>query len=303
VVQPLVSILINNYNYGQYLAEAIESALNQTYDPIEVIVVDDGSTDDSQAIMARYGDRIHAIYQSNQGQAAAFNTGFVQSRGEIICFLDADDLFLPDKVATIVTAFQQHADIGWCLHPQQLFQEGDKPAIDKRPKVPAPIVVRNLIATMQRGKLGNPFDFPIPATSAMCFRRTLLQTILPMPEGAGISLNDSYIKFVALGLSCGATINQAISLQRIHGNNAFTLKNDRRQTAQIHLLMAYWMHQKFPQLTTFTTNLLAVGVSAYQKVGGVEPYYWDLVEDYRQSLALKHRLQFAMKTWFYALKP
>jgi glycosyltransferase involved in cell wall biosynthesis len=306
VVQPLVSILINNYNYGQYLAAAIDSALNQTYDRLEVIVVDDGSTDGSRAIMAGYGDRIVAIYQPNQGQASAFNTGFARSRGAIICFLDADDLFLPHKVATIVPAFQAPAsqpdsNIGWVFHPQQFFQTDPPPAVE-HPLVAAPGVWRNLTALIQRGKLGNPFDFPIPATSAICFRRELLQRILPMPEGEGISLSDSYIKFVALGLSPGVTINQDLTLQRIHGQNAFTGKADRRQTAQIHVLMAYWMRQRFPQLTAFTNNLLAVGVNGYQKTGGLEPYYRDLIHEHVAALSLQQRLHFQMKVWFYALK-
>jgi glycosyltransferase involved in cell wall biosynthesis len=301
VVQPLVSILINNYNYGQYLAEAIDSALAQTYSHVEVIVVDDGSTDDSRAIMAGYGERIQAIEQPNQGQASAFNTGFAQSQGEIICFLDADDIFLPHKVATIVEAFAVSPAMGWCFHPQVLFHEGEPRWIPEA-TVTAPIVQRDLVALMQRGKLGNPFDFPIPATSAMSFHRHLMQRILPMPQGPGISLNDSYIKFVALGVSPGVTINQPLTLQRIHGNNAFTLKDDRRQVAQIHVLMAYWIRQKFPQLTQFTNNLLAAGVSAYQKTGGIEPDYRELVQDHLRALQIKQRLEFQLRIWFYGFK-
>ncbi len=306
MVQPLVSILINNYNYGQYLAAAIDSALTQTYEHLEVVVVDDGSTDGSRAIMAGYGDRIVAIYQPNQGQASAFNTGFARSRGEIICFLDADDIFLPHKVATIVVAFQSQASqpdpsVGWVFHPQQFFQV-DPPLEDDRPHVIAPAVWRNITALIQRGKLGNPFDFPIPATSAVCFRRDLLRRILPMPEGEGISLSDSYIKFVALGLSPGVTINQELTLQRIHGQNAFTGKDDRRLAAKIDVLMGYWMRQKFPQLTIFTNNLLAMGVSGYQKTGGLEPDCRDLVQEHVAALSLHQRLHFQIKVWFYALK-
>jgi glycosyltransferase involved in cell wall biosynthesis len=266
-----------------------------------VIVVDDGSTDDSRAIIAGYGDRIQAIYQANQGQASAFNTGFAQSRGEIICFLDADDIFLPHKVATMVDAFAVSPAMGWCFHPQVLFQEGEPRVIPAVTAV-APIVQHDLIALMQRGKLGNPFDFPIPATSAMSFHRRLMQRILPMPQGPGITLNDSYIKFVALGVSPGVTLNQAMTLQRIHDSNAFTLKDDRRQVAQIHVLMAYWIRQKFPQLTQFTNNLLAVGVSAYQKTGGIEPDYRELVQDHLRALQIKQRLEFQLRIWFYGFK-
>src|SRR6476646_282737 len=96
--EPLVSILINNYNYERFLKDAIDSALNQTYSKIEVIVVDDGSTDNSRSVIESYQDKVTAIFKENGGQASAFNTGFEASQGEIICFLDADDMFQPEKV-------------------------------------------------------------------------------------------------------------------------------------------------------------------------------------------------------------
>src|SRR5450631_2550416 len=87
---PLVSVLINNYNYREYLAQAIDSALSQDYDPIEIIVVDDGSTDDSRSIIARYGTKIRTVFQNNSGQASAFNAGINAAQGDILCFLDSD---------------------------------------------------------------------------------------------------------------------------------------------------------------------------------------------------------------------
>ena len=102
---PLVSILINNYNYGRFLGAAIESALSQDYPSIEIVVVDDGSTDNSRDIIDRYAGRIISVIKENGGQASAFNAGFAASQGEILCFLDADDLFNPEKVGRVVKAF------------------------------------------------------------------------------------------------------------------------------------------------------------------------------------------------------
>ena len=93
---PLVSILINNYNYAQYLSQAIDSALGQTYTNTEIIVVDDGSTDNSREIINSYGNQIISVLKENGGQASAINAGFAASKGDIICLLDADDIFLPD---------------------------------------------------------------------------------------------------------------------------------------------------------------------------------------------------------------
>ena len=105
-VKPLVSIVISNYNYGRYLRAAIDSALAQTYPPIEVVVVDDGSTDDSREVIESYGARILPVFKSNGGQGSAINAGFAASRGEIVMFLDADDEFLTDAVDEVIKVWR-----------------------------------------------------------------------------------------------------------------------------------------------------------------------------------------------------
>jgi hypothetical protein len=105
-VPPLVSILINNYNYGTYVGEAVRSALDQTWPRIEVVVVDDGSTDDSLARLALIPDpALRVIARPNGGQAAAYNTGFAAARGEYVLFLDSDDVLDPDVVESAIGAF------------------------------------------------------------------------------------------------------------------------------------------------------------------------------------------------------
>src|SRR6266700_1460758 len=104
--QPLASIIIDNYNYGRFLEQAIESALNQNYLRTEVIVVDDGSTDNSREVIARYGNRILPLVKDNGGQASAFNAGFRRSHGEVVLFLDADDALFPTAAAGAVEALK-----------------------------------------------------------------------------------------------------------------------------------------------------------------------------------------------------
>jgi glycosyltransferase involved in cell wall biosynthesis len=100
-----VTVVINNFNYGRYLASAIDSALHQTYPRIEVIVVDDGSTDESRAVIAAYQDRVIPVLKENGGQASAFNAGFAHAQGDLLIFLDSDDILLPHVVEQVVAAF------------------------------------------------------------------------------------------------------------------------------------------------------------------------------------------------------
>jgi len=97
-VQPLVSVVIPTYNYGQYVCDAIDSALGQSYPHIEVIVVDDGSTDDTQEKVKKYGDKIRYIYKNNAGLSVARNTGIQEAKGGYIAFLDSDDIWNKDKI-------------------------------------------------------------------------------------------------------------------------------------------------------------------------------------------------------------
>ena len=103
--RPLLSVVITCYNYARYVGTAIDSALAQTYPNVEVIVVDDGSTDPSADVIARYGERVRAIRQANQGSIPAYNRGFAESRGELVLFLDADDVAEPTLAQRVVDAW------------------------------------------------------------------------------------------------------------------------------------------------------------------------------------------------------
>jgi len=106
VAKPLVSIVVNNFNYGRFLRQSIESALAQDHPRTEVIVVDDASTDGSVEIIRSFGDRIVPVCQErNGGQAAALNAGFAASRGELIIFLDADDYLYPHAASAVAAAW------------------------------------------------------------------------------------------------------------------------------------------------------------------------------------------------------
>jgi glycosyltransferase involved in cell wall biosynthesis len=107
-----ISVIIPAYNYARYLAEAIDSVLAQTYPVLEVIVVDDGSTDDTPGVLAAYANRIRAIRQQNLGVSAARNTGISAARGEYVAFLDADDVWQPSKLDAQMARFDADPSLG-----------------------------------------------------------------------------------------------------------------------------------------------------------------------------------------------
>lgn len=111
-VKPLVSVIIPNYNYAQYVGEAVESALSQTYSPIEVIVVDDGSTDCSLDLLKGFGSSIKLIVQKNAGVSEARNRGVQESTGTLIAFLDADDAWFAQKLEKQVMQFELDPALG-----------------------------------------------------------------------------------------------------------------------------------------------------------------------------------------------
>ena len=109
---PLVSVVIPTYNYGRYVGETVESALAQTYPHVEILVVDDGSTDDTRQRLAAYGNRLRYLYQENRGLSAARNAGIRAAQGEFVALLDSDDLWLPEKLGQQVAVWVREPDFG-----------------------------------------------------------------------------------------------------------------------------------------------------------------------------------------------
>lgn len=294
---PLASIIINNYNYGHFLSEAIDSSLKQTYSCIEVIVVDDGSTDNSREIISRYKEQIIPVLKENGGQASAFNAGFEASRGDIIFMLDSDDIFIPEKVAEIVKVFGQYQDIGWCFHRLRFVDSNASKFIK---------------LSHESGSRGCDFrghlvqgnlPFTSPATSGLCFTRSLLQQILPMPQASGVNISDYYLKITALALSKGFFLDEQLACLRIHSNNTYTLKADKEQLkARISILTAYWLRYNWPFLAKFGNKLLAQGISTYWKNDDIEAEYVEKVKSYLSAVSSIDRIEIGLRAIYYRFK-
>src|SRR5277367_3928189 len=169
---PRVTVLIDSYNYGHFIEEAIESVIAQDFpsDQFEILVVDDGSTDDTAERVEKFGARIQYLYKPNGGQASAFNLGFLKAKGEIIAMLDADDYWLPGKLRRIVQEFEKHADAGMVYHRLQEFnmQSGER---------------RDGSFTAISGFVGKHrkdlLCYVLYPTSSLSFRRRCIEPLLP----------------------------------------------------------------------------------------------------------------------------
>jgi glycosyltransferase involved in cell wall biosynthesis len=257
---PLVSILIDNYNYGRFLREAIESALNQTYRDIEVIVVDDGSTDDSRGIIASYGDRIIPVLKENGGHASAMNAGVAASRGDFVCLLDSDDFFYPEKVETV----QRIISSKFSTKPLLLYHLLD--VVDNaghRDKVTFPERVftcePNLLDYARKYAF---VPFVSSPTSGITIERTLARRIFPIPE-VRMSAEDFVVRAAAL-LGEIHGIPQSLAAYRRHGNNAW-LNSRPLKSVQYMETMDTYLNRKL------TENNLPPSIDFFKSMYG-RPY-------------------------------
>ncbi len=215
-----VSIVIDNYNYGRFLRHAIESALEQTHRNKEVVVVDDGSTDESRPIIASYGDRIRPVLKSNGGQGSAFNAGFCVVRGEVVVFLDSDDRLYPHAVSEIVSCFEDPRLVKaqWLL---QLIDDAGKPLGGTRPSTAPPDGdLRERI--LKEG----PSSCPSAPTSGNAWHRTFLEQVMPMPEDVPYYrvCADEYLFNLAPFFGLVRTIPCPLGEYRIHGASIYSAR-------------------------------------------------------------------------------
>ncbi|MGC1620307.1 MAG: glycosyltransferase [Candidatus Acidiferrum sp.] len=210
---PLVTVLIDTYNYGEYVEEAIESALAQGIprEQREILVVDDGSTDDTAERLKKYGDSIRYIRKTNGGQASAFNLGFAEARGEIIATLDADDVWLPDKLQRVCEIFEKNPDAGMVYHRTYWWRAGEQATGDRYFVEVSGSVPENLVSLLR---------YPMIATSCLAFRRSALNLLLPVPETLR-SQADAYLTALIIFVAPVAALPELLAKYRLHGANLF----------------------------------------------------------------------------------
>lgn len=170
-----VSVIIPTYNYGRFIANAIESCIDQTHPKVEIIVIDDGSTDDTRSIVDRFGDRVVYHYQINQGVSSARNAGLDRAAGDFVCFLDADDYFVPDAIEAMVDALSSRKNVGMVIgrsyskaessSEMRLHNGWNRNRAVKRPYRDVLLGRLSVTSPLLRGELARRFRFPTGITN------------------------------------------------------------------------------------------------------------------------------------------
>jgi glycosyltransferase involved in cell wall biosynthesis len=205
---PQVSVVIPTYNQARFIAATVESALAQTYPDVEIIVVDDGSTDDTQAVLSAYRDAVHYVYQQNKGLAGARNTGFLASRGDYLLFLDSDDLMHPDKLAVHVSLLEAEPSFGLVYSAwQQINADGTEVLGEVRPNRQGQLLKELLLRRF--------FFF----ASAAVLRRECIERVGLFDESLRWSEDaDMWLRLARAGYAFGY-IDQPLLQYRIHAGS------------------------------------------------------------------------------------
>jgi GT2 family glycosyltransferase len=222
-VTPELSIVITNHNYAEFLADAIRSALGQRNVGVEVVVVDDGSTDDSRRVIQQYADRVTAVFTPNNGQGAAFNRGFAASSGDAVIFLDADDVLSEDTAERVVTAMRDDTTtvrVQFVLDVIDRDGHATGATVPDSPKVPFEGDARAMLLTC-------PDDIVWQPTSGNAFRRTALDSILPMPEEPFRICADYYLSNLVPLHGNVRVLDGAGGSYRVHGANTHFSTDER----------------------------------------------------------------------------
>jgi hypothetical protein len=212
-----VDIVVDNYNYGRFLGAAIDSALAQTHGAVNVIVVDDGSSDNSREVISHYEGRITTILKENGGQASAVNAGVEVCEGDVVMLLDADDTLRPDAAATVAAAF--------AADPELVKIQFRLEVIDREGRPTGVIKPESRLAMpsgdVRSEELAQPYDLVWMATSGNAFRTAELRRIMPIPEEPFRSCADWYLVHLSALLGPVASLLEIHGAYRIHGENSY----------------------------------------------------------------------------------
>src|SRR6266849_2176132 len=221
---PAITVLVIGYNYGRFIGAAIDSVLAQDFplEKVEILVVDDGSTDDTAERVKKYRSKIQYHRKENGGQASALNFGMAKAAGEIVTLLDADDFFLPGKLARVVQAFQRDAKLGMVYHRIEVWHErtGERRDWDFVP------ISGDLHQEPRKFEA-----YLTPPNLAISFRLGAVRALLPIPEEIRM-LADCYISALIPYIAPVLALPEVLAVYRVHGENSH-YTSDRQAPMEI----------------------------------------------------------------------
>ncbi|MDQ2630932.1 MAG: glycosyltransferase [Actinomycetota bacterium] len=226
-----VDVVIDNYNYAAFLPAAIESALAQTHERVRVIVVDDGSTDDSADVLRGYEDRVTVVLKENGGHASAFNAGFERCEGDIVIYLDADDLLRPEAAAEAAAAFAADERVVKTQSRMEVVdaEGGSTGLVKPPPHIPMPN------GDVCAEELSQPFDLPWVPTSANAFSREAMRKVMPIPEDEYRMCAERYLVHLLPLLGRVNSLDHVGACYRVHGDNAYESLNPQLNMDRLRL--------------------------------------------------------------------
>ena len=210
-----VSIVVVNHNYARFLGAAIDSALAQHGVAVEVIVVDDGSTDGSRALLAGYEARVRVLLQPNRGQAAAFNAGLAAAEGDVILYLDADDALEPHVVAQVIAAFGRRPAAARVVFRLAIVDEAGRPTGELMPPGDVPLPEGDV----RQQVLDYGDDLAWPPTSGNAFAAWALRRVMPLPVAGDLADGDFWLHPTIPLLGPVVALDTIGGAYRVHGTN------------------------------------------------------------------------------------
>lgn len=206
---PLVSIIIPSYNSSKFLSETIDSVIAQSYGNWELIIVDDGSTDDTSHLVKRYLNdvRIKYLYQENSGVSAARNYGYQNSKGDFVAFLDSDDVWLPESIEKKYTYLHEHADCGIVFGKMQIIDQDSK--------------LRKEILDAREGHILKElllWKTMLPSPSSILVRRSVIEIVGLFEEKLSTAADQDFYFRCSAKYKIGK-VNSVCGYYRVHTSN------------------------------------------------------------------------------------